>query len=57
MIQVESTFSLQRFDTYEKLDEVVNRFIRTHKTIEVKPFEHKCDKCEQDVGYLIVYEE
>ena len=55
MIQVETTFTLQKFDTYERLDEIVNKFCRTHEIISVTPFNHKCDKCKGDIGYQIIY--
>lgn len=56
MIQVETTLTLKRFDTYERLDEQVNQFIKNHNVISVERFQHKCNNCDGDIGYSIIYE-
>lgn len=53
--RVETTFSLARFDTFERLDDIVNRFCAKHEVVKVEPFNHNCSKCEGDLGYMIVY--
>lgn len=53
--RVETTFTLKRFDTFERLDDVVNKFCKKHDVIEVKPFTHKCKDCDGNIGYMIVY--
>jgi len=56
MIQVETTLTLKRFDTFERLDEQVNQFIANHNVISVERFYHQCNYCDSDIGYSIIYE-
>jgi hypothetical protein len=58
MIRTESTYTLQRFGTYEQLDEAIRNFCKNKKILSITPFTHACEKCKgEDVGYLIVWDD
>ena len=50
-LKTQSTFTLARLQTYEKLDSTVRRFCDTHDVVEIKIITHP------GFGYAIVYEE